>query len=1099
MEDFLIYIAKSSLAAGAFYLLYLALFQNRKHFVFNRIYLPVSLALSFLIPLLSFTSVRYIEAAPIEYNGFAYLAETSAIPVVPEFQLLWYHYLTGLYLLGLLVFFIYLILGHLKALSIVKNSRITRLFNVKVNVTLKDVHPFSFFNKIVISEKTLENPSLPMIIQHEEIHVREKHTLDILFSELLFLLQWFNPFTWLIKNAIKDNLEYKTDHEVVKTNNPQVYQVAMLELVHKQGVAPFLTALNGSQLKNRIIMMKKKTKNKYVVLKQLVVLPLLAVLIMGLSNKEVKTEIIQSEVKTEKASKENKGEENSFIKVNSNKIDSLVKKQIDMYIQYLGSESAVEKYFDKSIVNIKAEMHDVIEDQVLRKEIETKEAKILNEKYETATILTGDEAVQKYGEVARDASVIDLVTGEPNVTISSDTSIKDIYVSGKITDSSGNPLSGVAVLEKGTTSGTISDPQGKYKIYLTDEGASLVYVMAGFAKQEIPVEGHETINVQLESEKETKSAATIRINSLNSNDPLYVVDGKVQPDIEYLNPDGIQSIDVLKGESATSAFGDLGKNGVIIITTKKPSMTDALVIVDGKKYDGEINDISPEEIESISVLKGSAATEVYGEAGKNGVIIITSKKDKTKKILSSAHDFGNQKKHLVLMDGEKIHDIGQIDPRYIRSVNELKEEAAVKKYGDLGKDGVIEVTLKTPDELTQNEIPVVLNGKSTSKKLNEIDRNLIEKIQKIEVDEATEKYGNYGRFGVLEVTTKENQVTSMDNIKIPEGFTPNGDGIHDVFEVRGLEKVHPDFEMQIFNSEKELIWKYKHNGDPNTKPEWWNGKNKKNEIENGTYSYVIEYNDGSWEKSKSGTLLLATSEIQNITSELDLRRFIARKIAYPEAARLAGRTGIVSTKLKFDDTGEKIKGPIHTEGPQISLDEVVVVGYKPDNLVEGDFETDLKLLMSEVDRVTDMLPAVDIPRFKGKTVVVNVKFVLQEKTGGAAIEQDQNPIQLNKHYQFVSKVNGTFFCRGTFVFESKDENGLWHGTQINATQHSEITVTAKVVNNSLEIYTPSPWNETWKVTAMENGVSSGIVSGDYSLARNNTITFELSEIINKGE
>lgn len=259
MENFLIYIGKSALAAGAFYLAYLALFQNRKQFVFNRIYLPVSLVLSFVIPLITFTDVRYIEASPVQSNSFAFPTDSTVAAVVPEFHFQWFHYLSGLYLLGMLVFLLYLVLGHIKAFSIVKNSRLKSLFNVRVNITIKDIHPFSFFSKIVLSEKTLDNPNLQMIIQHEEIHVREKHTFDILFAELLFLLQWFNPFAWLIKNAIKDNLEYKTDHEVVKTNNPQAYQLAMLELVHKQSVAPFLTALNGSQLKNRIIMMKKKT------------------------------------------------------------------------------------------------------------------------------------------------------------------------------------------------------------------------------------------------------------------------------------------------------------------------------------------------------------------------------------------------------------------------------------------------------------------------------------------------------------------------------------------------------------------------------------------------------------------------------------------------------------------------------------------------------------------------------------------------------------------------------------------------------------------------------------------------------------------------
>ncbi len=304
METYLIYIGKAAIASGAFYLAFLILFQNQKHFRFNRIYLPVSLAISFVIPLITFSMIKYIEPVEFDLNSLASLANSETTIEKPVVGLQWYQYLTGLYVTGIAGFLFHLILGYLKAVSIVKQSWIKNLFQVEVNITKQDVHPFSFFNKIVLSEKTLVHPNLKMIISHENIHVKEKHTLDILISESLFLLQWFNPFAWLIKDAIKNNLEYKTDHQIVENYNPQAYQLAMVGLADKKGVAPFLNALNGSQLKKRIIMMKKKTENKHALLKQLVVLPLLAILVMGLSNKEVKTEIIQSENRVEKISRD---------------------------------------------------------------------------------------------------------------------------------------------------------------------------------------------------------------------------------------------------------------------------------------------------------------------------------------------------------------------------------------------------------------------------------------------------------------------------------------------------------------------------------------------------------------------------------------------------------------------------------------------------------------------------------------------------------------------------------------------------------------------------------------------------------------------------
>ena len=124
METYLIYIGKSAIAAGAFYIAFLLLFQNQKHFTFNRIYLPVSLALSFVIPLITFTTIKYIE--PVNFDGysFAYLAPASGEIVQPAFVFEWYHYLFGLYLLGTAGFLFHLLLGHLKAINIIKKSRI---------------------------------------------------------------------------------------------------------------------------------------------------------------------------------------------------------------------------------------------------------------------------------------------------------------------------------------------------------------------------------------------------------------------------------------------------------------------------------------------------------------------------------------------------------------------------------------------------------------------------------------------------------------------------------------------------------------------------------------------------------------------------------------------------------------------------------------------------------------------------------------------------------------------------------------------------------------------------------------------------------------
>jgi TonB-dependent SusC/RagA subfamily outer membrane receptor len=121
---------------------------------------------------------------------------------------------------------------------------------------------------------------------------------------------------------------------------------------------------------------------------------------------------------------------------------------------------------------------------------------------------------------------------------------------------------------------------------------------------------------------------------LDKNDALVLLDGKISnTDPNSIDPNKIESVNVLKGQAATDAYGRAGKNGVIIIKTKdnvkpdpsKDKISEALILVNGEEYTSGINSIDPNKIESVNVLKGQAASDAYGRAGKNGVIIIKTK------------------------------------------------------------------------------------------------------------------------------------------------------------------------------------------------------------------------------------------------------------------------------------------------------------------------------------------------------------------------------------------------------------------------------------------------------------------------------------------
>ena len=296
MEAFLMYLVKSGTALAAFYLFYHLLFRRQKQFRFNRMYLLLAIPLSYVLPFITFR----IEAPPItapQIDGMAYTLP-SLPPETNIQQVDWLTIAIILFAIGCLFFLLKLIIGNIRALTVVRKAPKATLHQIDCFISNQNVHPFTFFNRIIIPREVLNSEHLPVILHHEQIHVNGKHTFDVLVSELLFLLQWFNPFAWLLKEAIKNNLEYLTDDLIIQNTNRQNYQLAMLAMIDKKGVAPFLNALNGSQLKSRILMMKQKTENKKQILRKLLLLPLLTLLVITLSNKKFEAAPLSPESKS---------------------------------------------------------------------------------------------------------------------------------------------------------------------------------------------------------------------------------------------------------------------------------------------------------------------------------------------------------------------------------------------------------------------------------------------------------------------------------------------------------------------------------------------------------------------------------------------------------------------------------------------------------------------------------------------------------------------------------------------------------------------------------------------------------------------------------
>ncbi len=219
--------------------------------------------------------------------------------------------------------------------------------------------------------------------------------------------------------------------------------------------------------------------------------------------------------------------------------------------------------------------------------------------------------------------------------------------------------------------------------------------------------------------------------------PLIIVDGKEVSNDKLIRVRA-RTISVLKGKNATDLYGERAKDGVVQVYTKDAEESTSnvigldpanqpLVIVDGKETPYEdIKKTSPDRIKSVSVLKDKTGTTVYGDKGKNGVILIETKDAISSKIqdinvsaTASQEKQSAQRdtevslvKSLILVDGKvtTMKELDRIDPDRIKSVSVLKDKKAIALYGDKGKNGVTLIELKTTKEMQDSITPHFKKG-----------------------------------------------------------------------------------------------------------------------------------------------------------------------------------------------------------------------------------------------------------------------------------------------------------------------------------------------------------------------------------------------------
>jgi beta-lactamase regulating signal transducer with metallopeptidase domain len=268
------YIYKSSLVLFLFFVFYKVFLENEKMHLFNRFYLLFALLLSINIPFLNIKTETEIPFQILRIKASETNSINQNLPTLNNYN--WKTILATLSIIMTILFIIRFIKNLSSLYKRIKVNQSIIYKNTKIILLDDVVNPYSFFNHIFINKKEFQSNKIQEeILSHELVHVHQKHSIDIIFIELLKALFWFNPIIYAYKKAIQLNHEFLADEHVInKHKNISFYQKLLLE---NQAITTSNLASNLNYLttKKRIIMMTKTTSEKNIFLRKTLVLPVL--------------------------------------------------------------------------------------------------------------------------------------------------------------------------------------------------------------------------------------------------------------------------------------------------------------------------------------------------------------------------------------------------------------------------------------------------------------------------------------------------------------------------------------------------------------------------------------------------------------------------------------------------------------------------------------------------------------------------------------------------------------------------------------------------------------------------------------------------------
>jgi TonB-dependent SusC/RagA subfamily outer membrane receptor len=526
-------------------------------------YLISGILISFLFP---FISVHYrVELASPNVNPVYFTPGGNFIHAsdhqINSDKLFDYRYaMLFMYLSGV-IFFAFRLIWHIGSLyRTIKKANINKQGRIKLIRTSEFSSSFSFFNYIFVNPSVNET-EMGEIINHELVHVRQKHWLDLFIIELLRLMQWGNPFAWIYTGFIRLNHEYLADEAALqRTSDPAIYKAALLNQLFSSQVISLSNSFSYSLNKKRFDMMKKSDTSPYRKMKILFILPVIAIGFYSFAKPEYH---YLKPVDNTMPIHETQAIVTNVVKGTVLKADGRPFAGVSIIV----SETSLREYTD---VNGWFVIDRIPDEASLVFSFKGCKTKVLKPVFGSDLTIIMAEDTENGIQVNN--------TNNPSapllkfIKIREKELISPLYViDGIITDVDSNKIDidpGSVISIEVLKDKSATDKYGKKG----ENGVVLITTKKNYSHGNEGKISDVKVNDTGSSDSTRISDSKVQFRNTGENitHPLILLNGvAVDIDVNNIDPNSIETVEVFKDKSATDKYGEKGKDGVIEITTKK--------------------------------------------------------------------------------------------------------------------------------------------------------------------------------------------------------------------------------------------------------------------------------------------------------------------------------------------------------------------------------------------------------------------------------------------------------------------------------------------------------------------------------------------------